>query len=73
MTTFLRYLKVQTFVFVCGMVGPIFLAVYFSTPPDPAMKWMYWAGLIITTAEVLIALALTSAASRPPDRRVRGE
>lgn len=47
--------------FVCGIVGPIFLAIYFATQPDPSMKWAYWAGLFITTADILIALALTTA------------
>ncbi len=60
METFWRYVRVQLFVFVCGIVGPIFLAVYFASQPEPTLKWMYWAGLLITTADVLIALAITS-------------
>jgi hypothetical protein len=46
---------------VFGIVGPIFLIMFFASQPDPAMKWAYWAGLFITTADVLIALALTKA------------
>ena len=61
MATFWRYVKIQLGVFVCGIVGPIFLIIYFATQPDPSMKWAYWAGLFITTADVLIALALTNA------------
>jgi hypothetical protein len=57
--TFWRYVRIQSFVFVCGIVGPIFLAVFFATQPDPTLKWMYWTGLVITTADVLIALAIT--------------
>lgn len=66
--TFWRYLKIQLTIFVFGCVGPIFLIIYFATQPDPSMKWAYWAGLFITTADVLIALALTSASdpSKPP-------
>jgi hypothetical protein len=30
---------------------------------------MYWAGLFITAIDVLIALALTNAANRPPEAR----
>lgn len=60
METFWRYVRVQLFVFVCGIVGPIFLAVYFASQPEPTLKWMYWVGLVITTADVLIALAITS-------------
>jgi hypothetical protein len=66
--TFWRYVKIQLGVFVCGIVGPIFLAIYFGTQPDPSMRWAYWAGLFITTADVLIALALTNASdpNKPP-------
>ena len=66
METFWRYVRIQLVIFVLGCVGPIFLGVYFATQPDPAMKWAYWAGLFITAADVLIALALTNASS--PDK-----
>lgn len=69
METFLRYVKIQLFVFLCGIVGPIFLIVYFSIQPEPDTKWFYWAGLFITAADVLIALAITNAAA--PDFRSR--
>ena len=49
---------------VCGIVGPIFLFVYFAAQPDATIKWMYWAGLFVTTADVLIALAITSASAK---------
>ena len=48
--TFWRYVRVQAFVFVCGIVGPIFLIVYFAAQPEPTLKWMYWAGLFVTAA-----------------------
>jgi hypothetical protein len=59
--TFWRYVRIQAFVFVCGIVGPIFLIGFFASQPDPSMKWMYWWGLFITAADVLIALGLASA------------
>jgi hypothetical protein len=64
LSTFWRYVRVQAFVFLCGIVGPIFLVVYFASQPEPELKWMYWVGLFITAADVLIALALTNAAER---------
>ena len=64
MSTFWRYLKIQAFVLMCGIVGPIFLAVYFMSGSQPVMQWMLWAGLLITAADVLIALAITSFGSR---------
>ena len=64
MATFWRYVRLQFAVLVCGIVGPIFLAVFFSVHPQQDMKWMYYMGLIITTADVLIALWLTMSAER---------
>ena len=56
-----RYAKMQLWVLLCGgLVGPIFLAVYFATGQDSLMKWMFWTGLVVTAADVLIALALAS-------------
>lgn len=56
-----RYLKAQMWVLVCGgLVGPIFLVVYFALGQSGLLKWMFWVGLLITAADVLIALALTS-------------
>jgi uncharacterized membrane protein YgcG len=71
--TFRRYVKIQLTVFVCGIVGPIFLVIYFGTQPNTSMKWAYWAGLFVTTADILIALALTRASDPnkpPPDTQL---
>jgi hypothetical protein len=57
----LRYLKAQGFVLLCGgLVGPIFLGVYFALGQDSLLKWMFWVGLLVTAADVLIALALAN-------------
>jgi len=54
-----RYLKAQVMVLLCGgLVGPIFLAVYFYTGQDELLKWMFWAGLLVTAIDVLVALGL---------------
>ncbi|MGW0161148.1 SHOCT domain-containing protein [Mycobacterium sp. NPDC003323] len=56
-----RYVKAQAWVLLCGgLVGPIFLAVYFATGQSDLMKWMFWAGLVITAVDVLAALALAA-------------
>ena len=60
---FMRYLKAQGMVLLCGgLVGPIFLAVYFALGPmaRPYLNWMFWVGLFITAVDVLAALALTN-------------
>jgi hypothetical protein len=69
--TFRLYLKVQTMCFVCGIVGPIFLIVYFAVQPEPTLKWMYYWGLVITAIDVLLALGLTDQTMRA--RRVARE
>ena len=33
--------------------------MYFAAQPDPTVKWMYYAGLVITGIDVLVALAIT--------------
>lgn len=56
-----RYIKAQLMVLLCGgLVGPIFLAVYFATGQEPILKWMFYVGLLITAADILIALALAN-------------
>ncbi|KUI16752.1 hypothetical protein AU193_21320 [Mycobacterium sp. GA-1285] len=63
-----RYIKVQAFVLLCGIVGPIFLVLYFAMGGDPTLKWMFWTGLLITAADVLIALAITAGGARSAAR-----
>jgi hypothetical protein len=56
-----RYVKMQLLVLLCGgLVGPIFLVVYFAMGLGELLSWMFYAGLVITVADVLIALALTN-------------
>lgn len=67
LTVFKRYLVIQSMTLVCGIVGPIFLFVYFTAQPDATIKWMYWAGLLVTVADILIALGITEALTRRSD------
>jgi hypothetical protein len=69
-----RYLKAQLIVLLYGgMVGPIFLVTYYALPNllgsfggeadsivEQSTSWLLWAGLLITVADVLIALWLTN-------------
>jgi hypothetical protein len=56
-----RYIKMQLLVLLCGgLVGPIFLVVYFTLGLGDLLSWMFYAGLIVTVLDVLIALALTN-------------
>jgi hypothetical protein len=62
--TFIAYVKIQAFVFLCGIVGPIFLIVYFSIQPEQDSRWLYWTGLFITAGDILLALAITDSSAR---------
>jgi Short C-terminal domain len=70
-----RYIKAQIFVLVCGgLVGPIFLITYFVLPnmmgsmggldvgaaARDNMSWMLWTGLLITIADVVVAVWLAN-------------
>lgn len=59
MSTLWVYVRVQLMMFVFGIVGPIFLFVYFAAQPDLTIRWMYWWGLTITVGDILLALAAT--------------
>lgn len=72
-----RYVKAQAWVLVCGgLVGPIFLTVYFATGQSGLLKWMFWVGLLVTAVDVLVALAITSygakSAARTQELEQRG-
>ena len=56
-----RYVKAQLWVLLCGgLVGPIFVAVYFASGQATILKWMFYVGLLIIAADVLIALAIAN-------------
>jgi hypothetical protein len=70
-----RYIKAQLIVLVCGgLVGPIFLITYFVLPgmmgsmggldvgsaARDNMSWMLWTGLLITIADVVVAVWLAN-------------
>ncbi|KAA0099033.1 SHOCT domain-containing protein [Mycolicibacterium sp. P1-18] len=63
-----RYVKAQLLVLLCGgIVGPIFLGVYFTIGRgvfSDSMRWMFWTGLLITAVDVLVAIALANYGAR---------
>lgn len=69
MSTLWVYVRFQLMMFVFGIVGPIFLIGYFASQPDATLRWMYWWGLFITAADILIALSFTESVVRK-DREV---
>lgn len=64
-----RYLKAQLVVLLCGgLVGPIFLVVYFTLGLGSLLQWMFYVGLLITVADVLIALALANYGAKSSEK-----
>ncbi len=69
-----RYIRAQMVVLVCGgLVGPIFLITYFVLPNmmgsfgtdatsmvQQSTSWLLWVGLLITVADVVVALWLAN-------------
>jgi len=56
-----RYLKAQLIVLLCGgLVGPIFLVVYFALGLGDLLSWMLWVGLLITVIDVVVAIWLAN-------------
>jgi len=54
-----RYVKAQAMVLLCGgLVGPIFLAVFFATGRQADLAWMFYTGLLVTFGDLLAALAM---------------
>jgi hypothetical protein len=54
-----RYLKTQASMLMYGMIGPLFLVLYFASDRDEFMRWFLWSGLAITAICVLAAVAFT--------------
>lgn len=73
MSTFWRYVRVQLFVLLCGIVGPIFLVIYFAAGADPMLGWMFWTGLLVTALDVLIALLITAYGAKSAARAAEME
>ncbi len=61
MSTLRVYLRNQLMMLVFGLVGPLFLIIFFASQPAPELRWMYWWGLFITAGDILVALAITDA------------
>jgi hypothetical protein len=69
-----RYLKAQLVVLLCGgLVGPIFLVVYFALGQLSLLQWMLYVGLLVSVADVLIALWLANFGAKSAAKRAELE
>jgi hypothetical protein len=71
-----RYLKAQFIVLLCGgIVGPIWIASYYGFANmfgafGSNLGWMLWAGVLITIADVLVALWLANRGAKSSAKSV---
>ncbi|MUM18259.1 hypothetical protein FZI91_03880 [Mycobacterium sp. CBMA271] len=63
-----RFLKILSFSLLCGIVGPIFIVMYYVID-DPMVSWMLYTGIGVTIAIVVIAFIVTVALTRTDDAR----
>jgi hypothetical protein len=59
------FAKALPFSLLCGIVGPIFLTLYFLID-DESVGWLLWWGLVITIFDVLLAVAMAGAGTLVP-------
>jgi hypothetical protein len=60
-----RYLKIQARMLFYGMIGPVFVFMYFAADKkDSFMKSFLWSGLLITAVAVLVAVGMTIAGAK---------
>jgi hypothetical protein len=65
-----RYLKAQLVVLLCGgLVGPIFLVIYYTSGFSDLLQWMLYVGLLITLADVVIAIGLAGYNAKSASKR----
>jgi hypothetical protein len=55
----LTFLKVGGFVFLCGIVGPIFLVIGLNGGPDQDVGWALWIGALVTAIDAGSAVWLS--------------
>lgn len=75
--SFLRnFLPVLAFTLLCGVVGPVFLAMGLAVDDEPGSGWLLPTGIAITVSDVLVALMIARARGRSQQRtyqlRTRG-
>ncbi len=63
-----RFLKILAFSLLCGIVGPIFIVMYYVID-QPATSWMLYSGVGITIGIVVLAFVLTLIFTRTDEAR----
>ncbi|GLE57728.1 hypothetical protein NJBCHELONAE_30370 [Mycobacteroides chelonae] len=63
-----RFLKILAFSLICGIVGPIFIVMYYVID-QPATSWMLYSGVGITIGIVVLAFVLTLFFTRTDEAR----
>jgi hypothetical protein len=56
---------------ICGIVGPIFLVIYFASGSSELIGWMLWTGLAVTLLDVVLAVVIAAGRTRAQRRSYR--
>ncbi len=69
-----RYIKTQlTVLLFGGFIGPIFIVTYFALGQPSTISMLFYLGIVITVADVLIALWLTNFGAKSAAKKVELE
>lgn len=63
-------LRTLPMMLICGIVGPIFLVIYFASDL-PGNGWMLWTGLAVTLLDLALALGIAAGRTASQQRTYR--
>lgn len=55
-----NFIRTLLWMLVCGIVGPIFLFIYFASGSSHLIGWMLWTGLAVTILDVVLAFVIAA-------------
>ena len=71
---FWRYLKIQARMLFYGMIGPLFVVMYFAADKkDSFMGAFLWSGLLVTALTVVVAVWMTVAGAKSDAKKAELE
>lgn len=66
-----NFVRTLVWMLICGIVGPIFLIIYFASGSSELIGWMLWTGLAVTLLDVVLAVVVAAGRTRSQRRTFR--
>jgi len=66
-----NFVRTLLFMLVCGIVGPVFLVIYFASGGSDLIGWMLWTGLGVTVLDVVLAFVIAWGRTASQERTQR--